>query len=123
MSLLRTHNVRVGAVLAFTADATEINGVAIMWGNPDRMGLSRGDMIQVLEFETRPGTMWAKVLILILRGKHAGRTGHVSVDMGRRSQRCWRAITASGSMAAVREPSSSRPSRRPTAAPRASSKR
>lgn len=104
MSLLRTKAIRVGSLLAFTADPTAMNGVSLMWGNPAHLGLSRGDVVQVLSIEVGDGTSWAKVQVLVLRGKRAGCTGHVSVDLGERVQRCWQSLTLSGSMEPVRQP-------------------
>lgn len=99
MSLLRTRAIRVGTMIAFTADPTAMNGVSLMMAN---MTLSRGDVVQVLSIEIGDGTTWAKVQVLVVRGKTAGRTGYVCIDMGERLQRCWQALTATGSMAPVR---------------------
>lgn len=107
MSLLRTRAIRVGSMIAFTADPTAMTGVSTMWGNPAHMNLTRGDVVQVLSIEVGDGTTWAKVQVLVLRGKAAGRTGHVSIDMGERLQRCWQALTPTGSMAPVRAPRTS----------------
>lgn len=102
MSLLRTRAIRVGSMIAFTADPTAMNGVSLMWGNPAHMNLTRGDVVQVLSIEVGDGTPWAKVQVIVVRGKAAGRTGHVCIDMGERLQRCWQALTVTGSMAPVR---------------------
>jgi len=102
VSLLRTRAIRVGSLIAFTADPNAMNGVSLMWGNPAHMNLTRGDVVQVLGIEIGDGTTWAKVQVLVVRGKTAGRTGHVSIDMGERLQRCWQALTSTGSMAPVR---------------------
>jgi hypothetical protein len=102
MSLMRTRAIRLGSLIAFTADATASSGVSIMWGNPTQMGLTRGDVVQVLGIEVGDGTTWAKVHVLVVRGKRAGCTGFVSIDMGERLQRCWQTLTVSGSMAPVR---------------------
>ena len=102
MSLLRTRAIKLGSLIAFTADATASNGVSLMWGNPTQMGLTRGDVVQVLGIEVGDGTTWAKVHVLVVRGKRAGCTGFVSIDMGERLQKCWQTLTVSGSMAPVR---------------------
>ncbi len=104
MSLLRTRAIKVGSLLAFTADPTAMAGVSLMWGNPAHLSLTRGDVVQVLSIALGDGTTWAKVQVLILRGKRAGCTGFVSVDLGPRLQRCWQSLTATGSMAAARQP-------------------
>ncbi len=104
MSLLRTKAIRVGSLLAFTDDPAAANGVSLLWGNPAHMSLSRGDVVQVLSIEVGDGTTWAKVQVVVIRGKAAARVGHVSIDMGERRQRCWQALTATGSMAPIRCP-------------------
>lgn len=103
MSLLRTKAIRVGSLLAFTADPTAMTGVSLMWGNPAHLSLSRGDVVQVLSIALGDGTTWAKVQVLILRGKRAGCTGFVSVDLGPRLQRCWQGLTTTGSMEPIRQ--------------------
>ncbi len=118
MSLLRTRDVKVGAVLAFTGVDPTDGQASFLWGDPNTFSLSRGDMVQVLDIETRASTTWAKVLVAVVKGKCSGRTGHVSIDLGTRIQRSWQALTATGSMAAARlPPRASTPSPTPQSTP------
>ncbi len=109
MSLLRTRDVKVGSVLAFTGVDPTDGQASFLWGHPDVFSLAKGDVVQVLDIETRTTTTWAKVLIAVVKGKCSGRTGYVSIDLGTRLQRSWQALTVTGSMASVRLP------RRPSA--------
>lgn len=110
MSLLRTKNINVGTVLAFTGVHPE-EGMTFIYG-PAEFSLERGDVVKVIDINRdREGdTPWAKVTVAVLKGKFCGRIGTVGIDFSSRLQRSWQALTQTGSMAPVRAPVRGAPS-------------
>jgi len=108
MSLLRTKQIVVGTVLAYTGAPTGAEGQTFIHG-PAEFTLSRGDMVKVIDIDRAraPDTPWAKVTVACLKGESAGRVGVVAIDFSAPLQRSWQSLTESGSMAPVRAPRSS----------------
>lgn len=101
MSLLRTRDIGPNTLIALAEDPSTTGG-AFVWGDPNHLLLKKGDVVQALELHETRDSDWAKLLVLVVKGRRAGRVGYVSVDMGRRTQRCWQSLTATGSMSPVR---------------------